>query len=418
VILTEGANPIELIAIDLAGNITPITVNVTLDSTPPAAPNERLIFFDESIPNQVTITGDAGSVEGNTLVNIANSRSGENIQTTADQYGSFSLTISTQAADSISLIVTDDLNNAAPWLTHEVNGTAPILAVTISSPSNNAIIESEYVNVMGTLTGPANTGVTVNGIVATVSNGQYVATGVPMEDSGSTVLTVTATTPDNVPETQAISVTKGSALPIELSVSPDSGMASLEVTFTVVPDSSFDMGSMEIDVDGDGAYEILGGSIEYTWGTNIFGQSIITQATATYIYSSPGIYNAKMLVRDTQGLGGVIHVIEHPIVVQSVMGVDAGLRAIYNGMLNKLKIGDMSGAMLALTDSMQNKHESTMNEISSNIVMIESLGEISGGSMVGNLAKYVVTREEEGQIVGFYLYLIKGDDGIWRIADI
>jgi len=81
------------------------------------------------------------------------------------------------------------------------------ITITIISPADGAIIAGNRVTVTGAITNPANveTGVTVNGIPAAVSNNQFVVNDVPLE-TGQNTITVIATDVNGTTATKSITV--------------------------------------------------------------------------------------------------------------------------------------------------------------------------------------------------------------------
>jgi RHS repeat-associated protein len=107
----EGLNVLTFSALDQAGNTSELTLNVTLDTTPPPAPNKEFITVSQVTEGQVSLTGADGSVEPETLVMLINVRTSESASTTASSSGSFSLRIEAQAGDRLLVRATDSLGN-------------------------------------------------------------------------------------------------------------------------------------------------------------------------------------------------------------------------------------------------------------------------------------------------------------------
>src|ERR1051325_1232155 len=65
------------------------------------------------------------------------------------------------------------------------------LSVTITDPMANVTIDSNTYNVVGTFSGPANTGVVVNDRVAYTSGGRFVLNDLPVVAGTNTITAVT-----------------------------------------------------------------------------------------------------------------------------------------------------------------------------------------------------------------------------------
>ena len=91
-----------------------VTVTVPPDTTPPSPADLGKITLSPVINGQVTVTGTAGSVEGNSQVQITNPRTGQITTVTANADGSFTATVPAQAGDILSVVVQDAAGNGSP----------------------------------------------------------------------------------------------------------------------------------------------------------------------------------------------------------------------------------------------------------------------------------------------------------------
>ena len=75
--------------------------------------------------------------------------------------------------------------------------------------------------------------------------------------------------------------------------------------------------------------------------------------------------------------------------------------------------------MNRFTTSLRNKYQAAFATISAAdlAVIADSLGSLEGGGINGDLATYTILRQEGGVTKAFPLYMIRGDDGVWRIAE-
>src|SRR5437773_8767695 len=72
--------------------------------------------------------------------------------------------------------------------------TPPAISLVISDPTAGATILADRVTVRGTIAGPANVGVSVNGVTAVVSGNVFSAADVPLT-TGQNIATATAAVP-------------------------------------------------------------------------------------------------------------------------------------------------------------------------------------------------------------------------------
>lgn len=163
--LSEGANSITVQATDRAGNPGSATVDVTLDSTPPAAPLLNTLTTPTS-QSAATISGTAEAAAG-VKIFAAGVLTGT---VPADAEGKFSLAGVTlvEGTNTYTATTTDAAGN-------ESSPSSPVSAVldmtppvvTITAPTANAFINTPQITVTGTISEPV-TSVTVNNTPAVV----------------------------------------------------------------------------------------------------------------------------------------------------------------------------------------------------------------------------------------------------------
>jgi hypothetical protein len=112
--LAEGLNTLQLLATDRAGNAAERSVQVVLDTIPPAVPTVGAISISQVVDGKATVIGQAGSVEPGSTVTITNTRTGEKVVVRADVQGRFSATLAAQPGDVFSISVGDAAGNGSP----------------------------------------------------------------------------------------------------------------------------------------------------------------------------------------------------------------------------------------------------------------------------------------------------------------
>lgn len=165
----------------------------------------------------------------------------------------------------------------------------------------------------------------------------------------------------------------------------------------ISPDS---IQQVSVDFDSDGV-------IDYT--------STDLTLPINYTYTLPGKYLATTTVVD---LNGVAHTYQNHIVVNDVKNIDNKLRSVYLDMLDFLTKGDVTSAMFSLTATMRFKYETKFNNVKNFMpTIISRLGTIAGGSISSEFAEYIVLRNKNNKTYAYPVYFIRGNDGIWRIAE-
>src|SRR5713101_2775636 len=158
-------------------------------------------------------------------------------------------------------------------------------SISILSPVNRSNLADEQVFVSGTFSGPANTGVTVNGVASFTDGHFFYANNVPLAKGRNTIEAV-ATTPEGKHAESRVVIEATGTLVLQLSTTPDSGLNKLSATFTFVFFTSTPIRSIAMDFDGDGVVDI---------------SSANPASALQFTYSNPGLYVAKLRLTDAKG---------------------------------------------------------------------------------------------------------------------
>jgi len=372
-----------------------ITLPALPDTTPPAPADTSLITVTDLGSGNVSITGQTNSVEADATVTVMNLDNGTTTITTANSDGSFSLTIAGSSNNVFSIKLADSSSNESPSV---AMGIGDILQLTITSPLNGATIDDDSVSVTGTFSGLANAAITVNGQVACINGANFYASNVPLQ-TGNNTLEITATTSDGVTITQSISVNSTGPAPIQVKAAPECGFAPLTTDFVITNNSANTITNIEADFDNDAIIDF---------------STTDPNAAITHTYNTVGIYQANITVTDNLGTQ---HVSNHIIVVTDITNMDAMLRGIYTGMLDRLRVGAIEGALNALSGEINNKYRNVFNALQPNLsTIVNQLGTLQTGTIGTNLAEYAVVRNESGTDRAYLIYFIRGTNGVWRIG--
>jgi len=266
--------------------------------------------------------------------------------------------------------------------------------VTIESPPNGALIAADSLLVTGTYQAPLNAGITVNGVIAATDGNRFYAQ-VPLKP-GPNLLNAVVTSPDGATATQSVTVTSTGPAPVRIVAGSVQGIAPWNVTFSVV--SSSGLTRIEADYNGDGM-------VDFT--------STDPKAVLQYTYATPGTYQARFNVTDSQGN---THALTQVIVVVGVASRDAMLRSTFSGMLTRLRAGDIDGALTAFTGSANQKYRAAFTALAPSLPsVVDQLGAIQDGAISSEFAEYSIVRNLPDGQQAFLIYFIRGADGVWRI---
>ena len=274
------------------------------------------------------------------------------------------------------------------------------ISITIISPADGASIAGNRVMVTGTITNPANveTGVTVNGIPAAVSNNQFAVNDVPL-NAGQNTITVIATDVNGATATKSITVNAVIAENfIQLSAYPDSGTAPLEVTLRI--NGTFSITDSVITVTGPGAVEQLE-----------------SETPEEYRYRIPtaGLYT---FIATVTGPGGISYTDSMSINVSSVEHIDTILRARWDGFKNAMNNHDIDSAMLNFSSDSQEIYReiyTALKPILSDVVNELNSATINFISSDDYTAIYEILVTRNGKTYSFQLQFEKDASGIWKI---
>jgi uncharacterized repeat protein (TIGR01451 family) len=316
-----------------------------------------------------------------------------NLTLTAVAAGSYSYTVA--VTDSTSTVVSTPLNITV--------GTAPSVAVT--SITDGATINDDHIGTLsGTVQAPPNSGVIVNGAVATVDNiGGFFLNNVGLQP-GSNTLSVVVTTPDNQTSTQSLTVNSSGVSPFELDVSQSAGLGPLSVEFFLTDRTNVAVSEVDISCNLDGSA---------TFTTTTVDTSGVSSDLGGCTYGNPGYNIVSVRVLDTSGQ--ILYTASQTIFLVSPADRDFMLQSVYLGMLGRLQASDIPDALNALTSGVYAKYSAVFNSLSNLPSVVSQLGTIQQANIGDGLAEYLIQQTTASGSTGFLMYLIPGEDGIWRI---
>ena len=277
--------------------------------------------------------------------------------------------------------------------------------ITLIGLADGATINRDSLIVRGNVQAPPNSSITVNGVVGTIApDGSFFVNNVPLT-LGENTLTITITTPDGQTISQTLLVTSTAQAKFAFSASPTQGLAPLTVNFILTNIANARFVRADLSCQGNGTVD----------------HSAIAPSTTlgTCTYATPGVYTAKVQVFNSQNR--VIYRGMQMIQVGTVTAQDVMLRGVYYAMLARLKVRDINGALSYITAGVHDKYNAVFTAIDAvgpnNLAtVVDKLGTIQDGEVGADYAEYVIVRDlPDGSQQAFLIYLIRGEDGIWRI---
>jgi hypothetical protein len=304
----------------------------------------------------------------------------------ASQVGSFSLAIAVSdgkggtASESIRITVTAGL------------------AISITTPTNGAIVPPGQLIVRGSITDPSGgeIGVTVNGVPAGVQNNTFSALVFVSAENTSVSAIVTSKNGASVTHTVPIAVLAAAPSSTVLHVLPINGPAPLTAKFSLFGD--VEILQATLDADGDG-------NIDFT------GPQLTEQP---FTFTQSGIYVATANATDVQGnqlaANAVVHVLDPT-------ELDGILQARWLELKDALRAGDIPAALSQIVARARPIYEEGFQIISAQLPFIdEILTSVSLVRIGNNEAVYKASRTDDGIPMSFEVRFAMDVDGFWRIG--
>jgi len=168
-------------------------------------------------------------------------------------------------------------------VTKSVSGTGTP-TITIVFPAAGQTLAASGTVVTGTFTGPADTGVVVNGVLAYTAGNAFLVPDVPLS-TGANTLQATATTLPGLTAQSSVSITRsGTVAPVALASTSLTGFAPFAISFSPVVAGTVTVSQMKVDFDGDGVDDVT--------TTN-------PALPLPHTYATPGLYVARLTVIDS-----------------------------------------------------------------------------------------------------------------------
>jgi|GEM_PF-3340491 len=275
--------------------------------------------------------------------------------------------------------------------------TSGPINIAITSPANSATISRPDVMVKGMITNTTGneTGVTVNGIVATVYGSEFVANHVPLAEGANTI-TVSAI--DTAGYTAMASVTVNATTTgnyIRLTSNIESGISPLEVTLSV--DGTFSIANSTLSATGPVQPQVISST------TDQYKVRMTTEGRYTFTISSTG--------PDSNTYQDII-----TITVMNRAQLDSLLRNKWEGMKAAVLSGNTDAALDYFVPGARDRYGSIFINPSRNIAArLSEITRIEIYSVQDVAAECVAIRQESDGEYAYPLTFVIDDNGMWKI---
>ncbi len=255
--------------------------------------------------------------------------------------------------------------------------------------------------VRGTVTNSTGneTGVTVNGMVAVVYNGEFFLNHVPLAQGQNTITANAIDTAGNI-AIHAILVDAVTTIPnVTLRANIESGISSLTTYYSVSTSIPNSVASYSFDYEGDTVVDYSGVDFD----------------DISAAYDTEGIYYPTINVTDDQRIAYTDTI---AIVVLNQNDLDALLQAKWLAMKTALSVGDINAAVAGFDSNAQDTFRDQFIALESvllNIVTELNASQVNIVSIEEDIAVYEILVMREAVTFSLQLKFIKDSNGLWKI---
>lgn len=298
----------------------------------------------------------------------------------------------------------------------ETRPTLPVenqpLSLTVSAPADGITIGQESIQIVGTFTGPPNTGVAVNEAAAavfipnTATGTQSFLANIDL-DSGSNTISVVLTSESGVIQTITRTITFDAATaPLAvLNAAFTSDFAAMKMGFRVQPKPGKTVQSIAIDYTSDGAVDQSGDGATKFVGT----------------YPNAGIYlaTAQITVTDPGGANPQAVTATRLVIAENKQVLRYTLCRVYERVRTDLQAQQIASALSYLSSDIRPRFQTLWTAILPQLPTIApQLGEIVSGVIGSDVAAFTLHKPDgPNRVRAFSVQFSKSASGVWRISN-
>jgi hypothetical protein len=286
------------------------------------------------------------------------------------------------------------------------------ISVTLAGPTAGATLGVSSVQLYGTYTGPANTGIAVNGVAAIVNGNSFVTPRIPLT-AGNNTLTLSYAGLDQAPQTLTRSVTYDAGVnqAVLLTAAGPGDFAPVRVRYglsTKLPPAQTAITRVQVDYNDDGVFEFDG-----TQPQNL-----------EYAFETSGLFASKARVTFDDGDSMTAPVVIEDrtrVLIQDMAFTRQTLCGVYYAMKSRLAAGNITSALNTLTPTIRGRFQPLWTTLASNNMLTQTanrLGQVVNGQIARSNAEFqiAIPTMVTGSLKAYQVRFRKDANGVWRIA--
>lgn len=267
-------------------------------------------------------------------------------------------------------------------------------AIQILSPSNGSLQLQSAINLYGSYSAPANSGININGRSACLYDNAFYLNNLKLQP-GQNTLTALLETVAGGHVSDSIQVNRNGDDGLRLQADVDCGVAPLQVKLTLINEQNIQLESLNVDYDNNNCPP--GSDAE----------------NLNCSYPQAGVYTIRAQLQDAQA---VMHTLELKIVVQDPQTIKDHLQNVWNNMTAALVAADKDTALSYISGESRLIYApvfaALLNEMPD---ILDDWTDIEPLRIGNSSAEYAFLRNYNGEVKLFVIQFIKDNDGVWRI---
>lgn len=293
-------------------------------------------------------------------------------------------------------------NTGRTYLSRAVPVTVMAAPTLTIDPGIDGSTASGTASISGRIAAPPNASVIVNGRAAILErDGRFLADGVRVVP-GSNAITIALNTIEGATVSRVVQLTGMAASPFAVHVDLAEGLAPLVANLIVQRQPGAAFQRIEVDLQDDGSPDVT--------LTTLQGD----EARIELNYPDPGIYTIRVTVYDTTNR----NIFQTTRRVRAVAPSELAYRVVdvYRSMTDRLSVNDPAGALKLFAGSAQERYGEVFTTLAGTLPqVVTQLGDLVNGVISESWAELTIARGPTGSKQAFMIYLVRGEDGLWRI---